>query len=472
MASVGIILCMLACLAGVYGTQDEYRLLNDKFSNYSNIIRPVAKSSDPIDVLIGAAIQQIIDMDEKNQVITLNLWMRMQWSDSNLVWDPADYGNTSVLIVPIGTIWRPDIVLFSNADSGFSGMMQTSASISHDGIVRWNAPAIYQSTCKIDITYFPFDEQHCRLKFGSWAYHGFQIDLKNRSDSGDISAYIDNGEWTLVGMPVKRNLFFYGCCPEPFPDVEFTVIIRRRALFYFINLLGPCVLISLITVLDFFMPADAGEKVTLGITILLALTVFLLLVAETMPPTSEVVPLIAQYYACTIVLVSLSTVMTVYVLSLHYRLPGTHRVPRGMKKFTFSFLARMLCMGSFIVNMGDDDNDDEIRQNKPHAGVYENTFLTNLNGVAIMDDSEKKSSEDSSVVSKRFESMTHDIMTNLKYIVKKKKEEDAEEDVMTEWKYVAVVFDRLFMWVFTLATVICTVAILCQPKPFTTSNEI
>ena len=183
---------------------------------------------------------------------------------------------------------------FDSADSSFNGMMMTSASISHDGIVRWNAPAIYQSTCKIDITYFPFDEQHCSLRFGSWAYHGFQIDLKNRTTSGDISAYIDNGEWTLVGMPVKRNLFFYGCCPEPYPDVEFTVIIRRRALFYFINLLGPCVLISLITVLDFFMPADAGEKVTLGITILLALTVFLLLVAETMPPTSEVVPLIGK----------------------------------------------------------------------------------------------------------------------------------------------------------------------------------
>ena len=50
----------------------------------------------------------------------------------------------------------------------------------------------------------------------------------------------------------------------------------------------------MITALGFYMPADAGEKVTLGITILLALTVFLLLVAETMPPQSEVVPLIGR----------------------------------------------------------------------------------------------------------------------------------------------------------------------------------
>ena len=176
-------------------------------------------------------------------------------------------------------------------------MMETNAGISNDGLVYWNAPAIFTSTCKIDVSYFPFDEQVCPLKFGSWAYDGFQVDLTNRSKSGDISAYIDSGEWTLVGMPVFRHEVYYACCAAPYPDVTFNVVIRRRPLFYLLNLLIPCFLISLLTALDFFMPADAGEKVTLGITILLALIVFLLLVAETMPPQSEVVPLIGRYTA-------------------------------------------------------------------------------------------------------------------------------------------------------------------------------
>lgn len=52
-------------------------------------------------------------------------------------------------------------------------------------------------------------------------------------------------------------------------------------------------MISFLAPLGFYLPADSGEKVSLGVTVLLALTVFQLLVAESMPP-SESVPLIGQ----------------------------------------------------------------------------------------------------------------------------------------------------------------------------------
>ena len=45
--------------------------------------------------------------------------------------------------------------------------------------------------------------------------------------------------------------------------------------------------------LGFYLPADSGEKVSLGVTVLLALTVFQLMVAESMPP-SESVPYIGD----------------------------------------------------------------------------------------------------------------------------------------------------------------------------------
>ena len=52
---------------------------------------------------------------------------------------------------------------------------------------------------------------------------------------------------------------------------------------------------SLLALLVFYLPPDSGEKVSLGITVLLSFSVFLLLVAENVPKTSEFVPLLGKY---------------------------------------------------------------------------------------------------------------------------------------------------------------------------------
>jgi len=71
------------------------------------------------------------------------------------------------------------------------------------------------------------------------------------------------------GISAKRNEKKYACCPELYPDVTFTIHMRRGSLFYVINLIAPCFLIFIISFLGFFLPVESGEKVNLEITILL-----------------------------------------------------------------------------------------------------------------------------------------------------------------------------------------------------------
>ena len=132
------------------------------------------------------------------------------------------------------------------------------------------------------------------MKFGSWTYDGFQVDITNRSDKVDLSNYVNNGEWELVRVATERNVVYYPCCPEPFPDVTFIVTISRRNLYYLYNVIFPCIMMSALTLLVFCLPPDSGEKITLGITVLLAFSVFMLRIAENLPETSEFVPLISK----------------------------------------------------------------------------------------------------------------------------------------------------------------------------------
>jgi len=69
---------------------------------------------------------------------------------------------------------------------------------------------------------------------------------------------------SCLGVPGKRNEIYYNCCPEPYIDITFVVIIRRRTLYYFFNLIVPCVLIASMAVLGFTLPPDSGEKLSLG----------------------------------------------------------------------------------------------------------------------------------------------------------------------------------------------------------------
>ncbi|KAJ3622814.1 hypothetical protein MTP99_019092 [Tenebrio molitor] len=273
----------------------EKRLLNTLLGPYNVLERPVANESEPLEVKFGLTLQQIIDVDEKNQILTTNAWLNLEWNDYNLKWNESEYGGVKDLRITPNKLWKPDVLMYNSADEGFDGTFQTNVVVKHNGSCLYVPPGIFKSTCKIDITWFPFDDQHCDMKFGSWTYDGNQLDLVlNSEKGGDLSDFITNGEWYLIGMPGKKNTIVYACCPEPYVDVTFTIKIRRRTLYYFFNLIVPCVLISSMALLGFTLPPDSGEKLTLGVTILLSLTVFLNLVAETLPQVSDAIPLLGS----------------------------------------------------------------------------------------------------------------------------------------------------------------------------------
>lgn len=98
-----------------------------------------------------------------------------------------------------------------------------------------------------------------------------------------MSEFYKSVEWDVMSVPAKYNEEYYDCCPEPYPDVTFNLTMRRKTLFYTVNLIIPCVGISFLTILVFYLPSDSGEKVTLAISILVSLTVFFLLLAEIIP---------------------------------------------------------------------------------------------------------------------------------------------------------------------------------------------
>ena len=214
----------------------------------------------------------------------------------------------------------------------------TNVAVKYDGSNTWLNPAMFKSICGVDVTNFPFDDQECLLKFGSWAFDKSKIDLAVKNDSTLNRYYIINGEWKLLNLSVKRNALKYQCCPHEFVDITVSVHIRRESLDYILKLIIPCSLISSMIFLGFVLPPESGERIGLSITVLLAMTVFQQLSSELMP--SYGFPLLGQFYFAIMLEIGASLAVTTLILNFYHR--NRRRMPKTMRIVILQWLARLL----------------------------------------------------------------------------------------------------------------------------------
>ncbi|NXN08600.1 ACHA6 protein, partial [Indicator maculatus] len=400
------------------------------------------------------------------------------WNDYKLRWDPREYNGIEFVRVPADKIWKPDIVLYNNAVGDFQVEGKTKALLRYDGMITWTPPAIFKSSCPMDITFFPFDHQNCSLKFGSWTYDKAKIDLLIIGSKVDMNDFWENSEWEIVDASGYKHDIKYNCCEEIYTDITYSFYIRRLPMFYTINLIIPCLFISFLTVLVFYLPSDCGEKVTLCISVLLSLTVFLLVITETIPSTSLVIPLVGEYLLFTMIFVTLSIVITVFVLNIHYRTPTTHTMPKWVKSIFLRLLPKVLLMQRPLEQQNKNvsrknkkgsvntsrkskhikHKDTKLHKEQQCSHCDKATELTTTKRRQLSYQSLKWMSEHM-----EYSPEVKDVISNVQFIAENMRSQNETKEVEDDWKYVAMVIDRVFLWVFIILCVFGTAGLFIQP---------
>lgn len=90
------------------------------------------------------------------------------------------------------------------------------------------------------------------MTFSSWTYDKMGIDYLPYSDTIGISNFLENEGWYLLKTAVKRKEVKYSCCPNKYTLLKLTLYLRRKPLFYLINLIIPTSIITLIAIVGFF----------------------------------------------------------------------------------------------------------------------------------------------------------------------------------------------------------------------------
>ncbi|XP_021345928.1 neuronal acetylcholine receptor subunit alpha-10-like isoform X2 [Mizuhopecten yessoensis] len=288
-------------------------------------------------------LRQLIDLDEPVQLLKISVWIRLSWHDCRLVLNETEHDDgPTTRVVPESSVWTPDIEVYDSVSDDIRRERDFHVSINSTGSVIFNFQAVITSRCTVDVTSFPFDEQMCSLTFGSWAYNDLDMDLHSKRSTGDLNTLVPNVEWTVENFTATRHEQTFDCCEHPFPSVCYKIHMKRKPNFYVINLILPSMFVMTLTISVLIVPVESGEKLSFAVSLLLALAVFQLMLADNLPPSAETVPLIAGYFAISEGLVSFVCLMTIVVLNIHYK--GEKELPVWVRRLFLGYLGRIVCV--------------------------------------------------------------------------------------------------------------------------------
>ncbi|XP_036404545.1 acetylcholine receptor subunit beta [Megalops cyprinoides] len=480
---------LTCCLAGLYApadaSEEEMKLMKALFSSYNLKVRPAEQTGGKVVVRVGMTLSSFVSLNMKEEEMSTIVFMNLEWKDHRLSWDPAEYNGINVLRIASGKVWLPDIVLINNNDGVFDVALHVHVQAYSNGRVTWSPPALYRSSCGVKVTYFPFDWQNCSMVFRSYTYDSSEVDLRyalneNGQEIREIvydSSFSESGEWLIRHKPSRKNVR-----EDLYEDITFYLIIERKPLYYFFNIIIPCILITIIAIFNFYLPPDAGEKVGLSINVLLTLTVFLLLLADKVPETSLGVPIIVNYLMFTMILVTFSVILSVVVLNLHHRSPSTHDMPLWVRKIFIHLLPPYLGLlrpkAETPLSLLQPPRKEIPMAVSRAADEY---FIRKPNTSFLFPKPNRFQSEGMCTDLRKFIDGPSHYLTlppelksaieAITYIAEQLQAEKDYEALKEDWQYVAMVVDRLFLWIFVIFTTVGTLAIFADASFNSTPSD-
>ena len=170
------------------------------------------KEGEGIDLSISPTVNYM-DMTDKG-VLEMKMWLRINWKDERLSWNPEEYGGVSQLNVPFDKVWMPDVICFNGLSCGPDSTAKAfDIARRHTPVVINASGDMTQVTTNLDVKVqcadeefanWPWGEYDCKVIFGSWTYKGAEIKLA----AGGGNFYMDNSNM-MVNSPliITENSF-------------------------------------------------------------------------------------------------------------------------------------------------------------------------------------------------------------------------------------------------------------------------
>lgn len=215
-------------------------------------------------------------------------------------------------------IWAPSIYIEESQSKGPTLFnLPTTHLVLPDGSVTFGSTGVLETTCSLDMTYFPYDYQSCKFGFGILDSSRRDVTLQADPRGPQKSAnFVQDGEWKVneFGSSVK----FTGAKNYEIQTLYVLLKLQRRSTYYVLNVIVPSVTVSFLNLLTFAVPVESGERLAYALTNLLSLSVYITYIGSIMPSSSVDLPIILRYLVSLFLISSMCVVMTVVVIAVRW----------------------------------------------------------------------------------------------------------------------------------------------------------
>ena len=301
------------------GQRMAFDLREGLLSAYNKNIIP-RENHETVNVNISFFLLSILRFDEREETLTSSAWLSISWYDDFLKWNEIkQYENISKLFFNQNDIWKPDLMLHNTIENFKSlGSDDLNIMVTSDGSVRWEPGHKFRTSCKVNISGYPFDSQKCSYKFAPWSHVGNTLALSSSENTINLDHYEENGEWVVTSTSTRLQTVQVLNKEENYtmPQFSVTISLQRRRMYYALTVCLPILILSVLNCMVYLLPPASGEKISFCLTILLAYMVYLSFLSDNLPSTSETTSYLVVYLSLMLCLSFLSVMNSVVVLLL------------------------------------------------------------------------------------------------------------------------------------------------------------
>ena len=283
-------------------------------------IAPFESATTSTNLAIRLNIVSISDVNEKQQTISASYWVMIGWVDLRMRWDPLMYGNITSVQVKADKIWTPTSICIFNeiGNDKCINAKSNQVTVNNVGYVFYLYSLDSVSQCRIEVSKYPYDYQLCSLVFGNVNANVEYITFDKYFSNFLLDYFRPNEVWDLKNHSFEVVDYYDPLIQTTQKQVHFHVRIERKSFYVVISMILPVIILSILNLFCFVVPIDSGEKMGFAMAIFLTFAVFLTIINDSMPKSSEIVPYFTIYLISQVVISGLVIVLEAFVLLIHF----------------------------------------------------------------------------------------------------------------------------------------------------------